>query len=83
MGIQEWLKAEGWSAARLARALSVSRAAVSACLTGKSRPSGEMLAKIQRITYGEVTAVDWYPQPGDSPVDARSTQDRGVEVKRG
>ena len=59
MELQKWLDGPGssWNDATLADALSVSRAAVYQWRTGANLPSVPMLARLQELSGGMVTAA--------------------------
>lgn len=56
-----WIKSKGKTVAETAKLLGVTRNYVHLLATGKALPSAEMMAKIQGITFGDVTANSWMP----------------------
>ena len=62
MRLKKWLDREERRESWLARRLGVTRSAVNHWTAGISRPSAVNLAQIERLTAGEVTAVDFEPE---------------------
>jgi transcriptional regulator with XRE-family HTH domain len=58
MTLADWLKREGKTVVALARELGRDPSFITRVKNGDAMPSIEVAAEIQRITGGEVTAVD-------------------------
>lgn len=58
MTLAEWLKREGKTVVALAKELGRDPSFITRVKNGDAMPSIEVAAEIQRITGGEVTAVD-------------------------
>jgi ribosome-binding protein aMBF1 (putative translation factor) len=58
MTLADWLKREGKTVVALAKELSRDPSFITRVKNGDAMPSIEVAAEIQRITGGEVTAVD-------------------------
>ena len=65
MRLADWIrehgKTDGWVAGRVGR----ERSFITKIKNGKARPSQEVIANIQRLTEGAVTAVDYGPVETD------------------
>ncbi|WP_342106329.1 helix-turn-helix transcriptional regulator [Methylobacterium sp. SI9] len=58
MTLADWLKREGMTVVALARALGRDPSFITRVKNGDAMPSIEVAAEIQRISGGEVTAID-------------------------
>jgi DNA-binding transcriptional regulator YdaS (Cro superfamily) len=63
MSIDEWLTARNFKAARLAQMLRCSPSALSSWRAGRCVPSPHFMARIQRVTRGEVRPEDFVAPP--------------------
>jgi transcriptional regulator with XRE-family HTH domain len=61
MTLKEWLEEAGRSGTWLADQVGVSHQAVYLWLSGKTLPRAVILARIEEITEGRVTARAWAP----------------------
>jgi hypothetical protein len=57
-----WLKQSGMSAQDLAEALGVSRAAIYKWISGECLPSAAMLARLEALSQGKLTARSFVRQ---------------------
>ena len=63
MTLKEWLKKTGRKQTWVAEQAGVAISTISRIVTGKTRPSLDIVQKIERITDGAVGLHDW-PQAG-------------------
>jgi DNA-binding transcriptional regulator YdaS (Cro superfamily) len=68
MSIDEWLTAHKFTAARLAQMLRCSPSALSSWRAGRCVPSSRLMARIERVTRGEVRPEDFDASP-QSPTE--------------
>ena len=66
MRLNQYLVENQMSASRFAKNLDVTPVAVWKWLNGKSLPSGANMARIDRITDGHVTSIDWFEDGQES-----------------
>lgn len=59
MRLADWLEREGRSATWLAEQVGRDRSFISKVMKDEARPSVEIAARIQVLTGGEVTAIDY------------------------
>lgn len=59
MRLNQYLVENKQSAAAFAKEMGVTSVAVWKWVNGKSLPSGANMARIDRITDGHVTSIDW------------------------
>lgn len=63
MRLADWLRQNGRTTTWLAEQVGRDRSFISRVKNGGALPSVEVAADIQRLTDGEVTAVDYFPLP--------------------
>lgn len=57
--LAEWLKSSAWTAGAMATELGISIQHMSNLLHGRSRPSVDVQAQIERLSSGVVTSASW------------------------
>ncbi|WP_150524002.1 helix-turn-helix domain-containing protein [Roseibium sediminis] len=60
MKLSDYLATEGQSHAQFGERVGVSQAAINRYANGERIPRAEIMAKIEEVTGGQVTAVDHY-----------------------
>lgn len=81
MLLADWRKEQGWTLARLGEELGVSGKSPAETVrrweTGESRPDADIVARIEEVSEGKVTAADmhevrlaWLKSRSDAPLEA-------------
>jgi transcriptional regulator with XRE-family HTH domain len=55
----EWADANGWTSKRLAKRLGISHSMAAQLITGRRRPSLELMKEIKALTDGKIDYEDW------------------------
>lgn len=62
MKLSEWLEVNGLTQTEFAKRTELPVSTVNRIVNGTRRPSGEVIARIERATGGAVTASSFFPE---------------------